>query len=426
MLNFTTLPPLSLYIHYPWCAQKCPYCDFNSHAASQCSNKYDDVHRDKQYVAALIKDLEQELPGIWGRTIQSIFIGGGTPSLIQPESMHYLLSQINALLKVSPMAEITMEANPGTVDQVKFSEFHDAGINRLSMGIQSFDDQSLQKIGRIHNSQQARQAIDRAQQAGFKNINLDLMYALPDQTLEQAKFDIQQAIDFETTHLSHYQLTLEPNTLFAHQPPRLPDDDLSYDMQTQCQKMLAEAGFNHYEVSAYAKTGNECIHNLNYWQFGDYVGIGAGAHGKISDAAQQTITRRWKTKHPQSYLFAGGFSPADGPLLAEDSLLADGSFLADGSLPPMDSTNTKKSSIIGGEDKLSRNDIGFEFMLNASRLTGGFDSELFYKQTGMPITQIANGLKKAVKLGLIEWQRHQIKPTKRGLQYLNELQELFL
>ncbi len=422
MLNFTTLPPLSLYIHYPWCAQKCPYCDFNSHTVSKI-NKQTDKQRDEQYVRALIRDLEQEIPGIWGRTIQSIFIGGGTPSLIQPESMQYLLSQLNALLNISPMAEITMEANPGTVDQVKFSEFHSAGINRLSMGIQSFDDQLLQKIGRIHDGQQACQAIHRAQQAGFDNINLDLMYALPGQTLQGAIDDVQQAIDFETNHLSHYQLTLEPNTLFANQPPQLPDDDLSYEMQIQCQHLLAHSGFNHYEVSAYAKTGKQCAHNLNYWQFGDYVGIGAGAHGKISDAAQQSITRHWKIKHPQSYL---------NSLLAEDFLPAEGSLLAEGSLPTKDSllakgsTSNKKSSMIGGEALLSRNDIGFEFMLNASRLTEGFSSQLFYQHTGLPITQIEKGLKKAVQLELIEWHRDHIKPTKRGLQYLNELQELFL
>lgn len=391
MLNFTTLPPLSLYIHYPWCAQKCPYCDFNSHTLPMKYPPQRDKQLDKQYVTALINDLEQELPDIWGRTIQSIFIGGGTPSLINPESMSHLLSQIHALLNVSPMAEITMEANPGTVDQVKFAEFYQAGINRLSIGIQSFDDLLLKKIGRIHDGKQARQAIERAQLAGFDNINLDLMYALPGQTLDCAKKDIQQAIAFQTTHLSHYQLTLEPNTLFARQPPRLPDDDLSYDMQTQCQQLLAEAGFQHYEISAYAKPGRQCAHNINYWQFGDYLGIGAGAHGKISDAAKQRIIRRWKLKHPQSYL-----------------------------------ENSTNSSIIGGQDQLSRHDIGFEFMLNTSRLTGGFDSELFYKQTGLPISQIKDGLNKAVKLGLIEWHLQHIKPTARGLQYLNELQTIFL
>jgi len=405
MLNFTTLPPLSLYIHYPWCAQKCPYCDFNSHTAPLAVNA---KQRDEAYVNALINDLEHELPAIWGRTIQSIFIGGGTPSLIQPESLQNLLSQISARIKLSPMAEITMEANPGTVDQLKFKEFRQAGINRLSMGIQSFDDQLLTKIGRIHDSQQARLAIERAKLAGFDNINLDLMYALPGQTLKNALNDVQQAIDFDTSHLSHYQLTLEPNTLFASQPPQLPDDDLSYDMQLECQQLLADAGFEHYEVSAYAQPGKQCRHNLNYWQFGDYLGIGAGAHGKISDAAQQTITRRWKEKHPQHYLEKNRLEINSSEKRLENS------------------TNSANSFMIGGQQQLSRHDIGFEFMLNSSRLIDGFDSQLFFAHTGLPIIQIEKGLKKAVALGLIEWHRDRIKPTERGLQYLNELQELFL
>ena len=405
MLNFTTLPPLSLYIHYPWCAQKCPYCDFNSHAAPLAVNAR---QRDEAYVNALINDLEHELPAIWGRTIQTIFIGGGTPSLIQPESLQNLLSQISARIKLSPMAEITMEANPGTVDQLKFEEFRQAGINRLSMGIQSFDDQLLKKIGRIHDSQQARLAIERAKLAGFDNINLDLMYALPGQTLKNALNDVQQAIDFDTSHLSHYQLTLEPNTLFASQPPKLPDDDLSYEMQLECQQLLADAGFEHYEVSAYAKPGKQCRHNLNYWQFGDYLGIGAGAHGKISDAAQQTIIRRWKEKHPQHYIEKNSLDTNSTEKKAENS------------------TNSINSFMIGGQQQLSRHDIGFEFMLNSSRLIDGFDSQLFFAHTGLPILQIEKGLKKAVALGLIEWHRDHIKPTKRGLQYLNELQELFL
>ncbi len=400
MLNFTTLPPLSLYIHYPWCAQKCPYCDFNSHVEPVSVNA---KQRDENYIKALINDLEHELPAIWGRTVQTIFIGGGTPSLIQPELLQQLLSRISARVKLSPMAEITMEANPGTVDQYKFAEFHEAGINRLSIGIQSFDDQLLKKIGRIHNAHQAKLAIERAQSAGFDNINLDLMYALPGQTLKNALDDVQQAIDFGTTHLSHYQLMLEPNTLFASQPPELPDDDLSYDMQLECQQLLADAGFQHYEVSAYAKPGKQCRHNLNYWHFGDYLGIGAGAHGKISDAAQQSITRRWKEKHPQSYM--------DSNNLEKKS---------------KNSTISTPSSMMGGQQQLSRHDIGFEFMLNSSRLIDGFDSQLFFTHTGLPIIQIEQGLTKAVELGLIERQREHIKPTQRGLQYLNELQELFL
>jgi len=399
MLNFTTLPPLSLYIHYPWCAKKCPYCDFNSHTLSTSlgSSFASDRQRDEIYIDALLHDLEQELPAIWGRTVQSIFIGGGTPSLIQPEVLHHLISQITALVKLSPMAEITMEANPGTVDQVKFAEFHSAGINRLSMGIQSFNDRLLQKIGRIHNSPQALQAVERAQSAGFDNINLDLMYALPGQTLDEALQDVQQAISLQTAHLSHYQLTLEPNTLFASQPPQLPDDELSYEMQIQCQQVLAEAGFQHYEISAYARPGRQCRHNLNYWQFGDYLGIGAGAHGKISDAARQTISRRWKEKHPQTYMNFSG-----------------------------NSTKDTNSFMIAGEEQLSSHDIGFEFMLNSSRLINGFASELFPKHTGLSILQIEKGLKKAVELDLIEWDLHHIKPTERGLRYLNELQAIFL
>lgn len=385
MLNFTILPALSLYIHYPWCVQKCPYCDFNSHAVNASNNI---KQRDEQYVTALLEDLQQELPDVWGRMVQSIFIGGGTPSLIDPEQLHRLLSHIRSLVKLSPLAEITLEANPGTVDQVKFAEFYAAGINRLSIGVQSFDDILLEKIGRIHNGQQACQAIETAQSVGFDNINLDLMYGLPGQTLKSAMADVQQAINFQTSHLSHYQLTLEPNTFFAVHPPPLPDDDLSYDMQIRCQEILAENDFNHYEISAYAKENQQCRHNLNYWQFGDYIGIGAGAHGKISNAQQQNIIRRWKEKQPFTYM--------------------------------------EKSSMIGGEGKLSRQDIGFEFMLNTSRLVEGFSSDLFARQTGMAINHIEKGLKKAVDLGLIEWQLHHIKPTQRGLQYLNELQTIFL
>jgi len=396
MLNFTTLPPLSLYIHYPWCVQKCPYCDFNSH---ETTSKQSSHIRDQDYIHALISDLEYELPSVWGRSVQTIFIGGGTPSLIQPEQLQQLLSEIRARVRLSPMAEITMEANPGTVDQVKFAEFREAGINRLSIGIQSFNDQLLKKIGRIHNAQQAQMAIEQAKQAGFDNINLDLMYALPGQTLEQALSDIQQAIAFDTSHLSHYQLTLEPNTLFAHQPPQLPDDDLSYDMQLECQQLLTEAGFEHYEVSAYAQSGKQCRHNINYWQFGDYLGIGAGAHGKISDAFQQNIIRRWKEKHPLSYM--------------------------EQEKQQQSSTNTQNSSMIG-QQTLSKQDIGFEFMLNSTRLVNGFDSQLFFAHTGLPLMQIEPQLNKAVELGLIEWHQNHIKPTQRGLQYLNELQELFL
>lgn len=412
MLNFTTLPPLSLYIHYPWCVRKCPYCDFNSHAAASPDNSLFDTdkQRDEHYVNALLKDLQMELPDIWGRTVQSIFIGGGTPSLIQPERLQHLISQITALVRLSPMAEITMEANPGAVDQVKFAEFRSAGINRLSVGIQSFDDRLLQKIGRIHTAHQARQAIEQAQSAGFDNINLDLMYALPGQTLHEAISDVQQAIAFQTSHLSHYQLTLEPNTLFASKPPPLPDDDLSYAMQIESQQQLADAGFQHYEISAYARPGQQCQHNLNYWKFGDYLGIGAGAHGKISNAHRQIITRRWKEKHPLHYMKKSMLIPMDVQQHTADKT----------------STKSNNSFMIGGEEQLSNQDIGFEFMLNVSRLVNGFSTELFPRHTGLTIIQIEQGLRKAVELELIEWDLHNIKPTERGLRYLNELQEIFL
>jgi len=401
MLNFTTLPPLSLYIHYPWCAQKCPYCDFNSHTAASGKNKKQD---DQAYVDALIRDLEGELPSIWGRTVQTVFIGGGTPSLMQPEAMEQLLSHIRARINLSPLAEITMEANPGTVDQRKFADFYAAGVNRLSMGIQSFDDVLLAKIGRIHDSQQACYAIEQAQNAGFSNINLDLMYALPGQNLASAVHDMQQAISFKPAHISHYQLTIEANTLFASRPPPLPDDELSYDMQLDCQQILADAGYQHYEISAYAQAGKQCRHNLNYWQFGDYLGIGAGAHGKISNACEQHIFRRWKEKHPQSYLEIYG---SVKKIHKKAEIIAN-------------------SSMLGGEQQLGHHDIGFEFMLNSSRLIDGFDSQLFSARTGLPIAQIQAGLDKAIKLELIAWHGQRIKPTRRGLQYLNELQEIFL
>ena len=393
MLNFTTLPPLSLYIHYPWCVRKCPYCDFNSHTMNDRKSAGHNVgnsaqHKDEQYVTMLLNDLQQELPDVWGRTVQSIFIGGGTPSLIDPEQLYRLLSHIRSLVKLSPLAEITMEANPGTVDQIKFAEFYQAGVNRLSIGVQSFNDDLLTKIGRIHDSQQACRAIEAAYTAGFENINLDLMYALPGQTLAAAIADVQQAIDFQTTHLSHYQLTLEANTYFAKHTPRLPDDDLSYDMQLHSQALLADYGFQHYEISAYAKENYQCRHNLNYWQFGDYIGIGAGAHGKISHAQQQKIIRRWKEKHPFTYM--------------------------------------QNSSMLGGEESLSRDDIVFEFMLNTSRLVAGFNSDLFARHTGLAINHIEKKLNRAVELDLLQWQLHHIKPTQRGLQYLNDLQTLFL
>jgi len=384
MYNFTALPPLSLYIHVPWCVRKCPYCDFNSH-------KSPDQIPEDAYIDALIRDLEQEVPLVWGRTVTSIFIGGGTPSLFSAEAYDRLFSAIRALLPLSSQAEITLEANPGTFEQERFADYLALGINRLSIGIQSFDDQALQALGRIHDKGQAIKAVETAHKVGFENFNLDLMFGLPHQTASKAAHDVNTAIALEPTHISYYQLTLEPNTLFYQQPPTLPDEDPIIDWQNDSQQLLAEAGYRQYEVSAYAKENKRCQHNLNYWQFGDYLGIGAGAHGKISDAAQQSITRRSKQKQPQAFIDTAG---------TDKVLLSD--------------------------EKISRKDIGFEFMLNALRLTDGFPTPLFYQHAGVPISHIDKALEQAQHEGLLERDIHFIKPTEKGQRYLNSLIELFL
>lgn len=384
MFNFTALPPLSLYIHVPWCVRKCPYCDFNSHKSPETLPEND-------YIDALIRDLEQEVPSIWGRTIQSIFIGGGTPSLFSAEAYDRLFSSLRALLPISHNAEITLEANPGTFEQQRFADYLSLGINRLSIGIQSFNNESLQALGRIHDSQQAIKAVETAHKVGFENFNLDLMFGLPHQTEKAARNDIETAIALEPTHLSYYQLTIEPNTLFHQQPPTLPDDDPIIDWQIDSQHRLAKAGFEQYEVSAYAKDKKQCQHNVNYWRFGDYLGIGAGAHGKISDAAQQSITRRSKQKQPQAYI---------------------------------DSAGTEKSVLTN--EIITTKDIGFEFMLNALRLTEGFPTPLFYQHAGLPISHIDKALQQAEQLELITWDIHRICPTEKGHRYLNSLIELFL
>ncbi len=384
MHNFTALPPLSLYIHIPWCVRKCPYCDFNSHEQKQALPE-------KQYVAALLADLEQELPHIWGRPVQTIFIGGGTPSLFSAEALDELLCGIRARVQLPPGAEITLEANPGTVEAGKFHEFRALGINRLSIGVQSFNDDLLERIGRIHGRREAIRAAEEAHDAGCDNFNLDLMFGLPQQTLAQALEDVRTAFALEPTHLSHYQLTLEPNTLFHHNPPALPDDELRWDMQERCQDIIAEHGYGHYEVSAYAKQGKQCQHNVNYWRFGDYLGIGAGAHGKISDAQYQTITRHNKQRNPNDYLRTAHSPERDQ-----------------------------------GRHRLTRVDVGFEFMLNALRLTEGFESHLFQDHTGLPINIIEKQLQRAEELELIEWSATHIRPTERGRNYLNDLLQLFL
>lgn len=384
MFNFNILPPLALYLHFPWCVQKCPYCDFNSHELKSAIDE-------KAYIDALINDLEQELPLFWGRSISSIFMGGGTPSLFSPESIDKLLSALRARVTFAPDIEITMEANPGSVELGKFKEFSAAGINRLSIGIQSFNDEKLKALGRIHGRKEAIRAAEMAHDAGFNSFNLDLMYGLPNQTLPQAIDDIETAMALEPKHLSHYQLTIEPNTFFHHQPPTVPDDDHVWDMQEACQIRLAKKDYAQYEISAYAKKGYQCQHNLNYWQFGDYLGIGAGAHGKLSNANEQKISRNWKVKQPQDYL-----------------------------------NNAASEKRIAGQKILTRDDASFEFMMNALRLNDGFKTELFQQHVGLPISIIEKSLHLAEEKQWIEWQLKQIKPTDLGRQYLNNLLELFM
>jgi len=379
--RFTALPPLALYIHIPWCVRKCPYCDFNSHEAKQTIPEFD-------YIDALVADLTADLPRVWGRHVESIFIGGGTPSLFSPEAYDRLFSQLRALLPINPMAEITLEANPGTVEVGKFREFRALGINRLSIGIQSFNEVQLKQLGRIHDRNEAIAAAEAAHTAGFDNFNLDLMFGLPNQSLHEAMQDVQQAIRLQPSHLSYYNLTIEPNTAFAHAPPVLPDDDAVFDIQQSGQALLAEHGYAQYEVSAYARTNRQCWHNLNYWRFGDYLGIGAGAHGKITDAQQQKIFRLHKHRHPKEYLAA-----------------------------------TNK---IAGEQTLSHNDVPFEFIMNAMRLHDGVEASLFTERAGLPITTITPLLQQAEQRGLLEWTAHRLSPTPQGRLFLNDLIALFL
>jgi len=375
------LPPLSLYIHIPWCIRKCPYCDFNSHEAREPADE-------AAYLQALARDLEAELPRVWGRRIDSIFIGGGTPSLLSVDSVAQLVSTVRALLPVNADAEITLEANPGTVDYEKFSGFAAAGINRLSIGIQSFDDDKLKALGRIHDRAQALRAVEIAHKASIGNLNLDLMFGLPGQTREQALADVRQAIELEPDHISLYQLTIEPNTLFYHRPPALPDDEAIWEMQQVLQDQLGEAGYAQYEVSAYARPGRQCRHNLNYWQFGDYLGIGAGAHGKISTA--EAVVRTSKKRNPADYLQLAGSAEC---------------------------VSTRE---------LSRDDLVIEFMMNALRLTGGFPLALFQERTGLALSKITRALDEAEQRNLIERDTQWLKPTETGLRYLNDLLQLFM
>jgi oxygen-independent coproporphyrinogen-3 oxidase len=380
-LNLSALPPLSLYIHWPWCVRKCPYCDFNSHESNG-------PIPEGEYLDALRADLEQSLPLIWGRKIHTVFIGGGTPSLMSAAGLDRLLSDVRTLLPLDLDAEITMEANPGTFEAEKFRLFRASGINRLSIGIQSFNSRHLQALGRIHDEQEARRAVEIAQ-ANFDNFNLDLMYALPGQTLEEACQDIDTALGFAPPHLSLYHLTMEPNTVFAKYPPTLPSDDESADIQDMIAERTAAAGYEHYEVSAYAKPGRRARHNLNYWEFGDYLGIGAGAHSKLS--FPHRVLRQARFKQPASYMEAA-----------------------------------RKGNPVIEEQEIGRADMGFEFMLNALRLTGGFDPNLFGERTGLSINAIDKALNEAEAKGLIYRDFKLIKPTALGQRFLNDLQEMFL
>ncbi|HEY8117961.1 MAG TPA: radical SAM family heme chaperone HemW [Methylophilaceae bacterium] len=374
-----TPPPLSLYIHIPWCVKKCPYCDFNSHESRT------DIP-EKQYVSALIADLEQATPKIWGRKVRSIFFGGGTPSLFSPESIDRILSNVRALTQLEYGAEITLEANPGTVDSAHFKGYHEAGVNRLSLGIQSFDSRYLRALGRIHDDRQAYIAAELAL-ATFEQVNLDVMYALPGQSMSDALADAERACSLSPAHLSFYHLTLEPNTPFHRTPPPLPDDDTSAAMQEAIEDVLSTHGYEHYETSAFAKHGKQCRHNLNYWQFGDYLGIGAGAHSKLS--YHDKITRESRHKHPKLFLEKAGEA-------------------------------VEREWVIGTDE------LGFEFMMNALRLTEGFPIGLFQQRTGLPLAKVEAGLKQAKQRGLIEVNAETIKPTLLGQRFLNELLQLFL
>ena len=376
----TALPPLSLYVHIPWCVRKCPYCDFNSHEARGSLPE-------QQYAHALMADLERALPSIWGRRVHTIFFGGGTPSLLSAQTLDGILSGIRARVPLDPGAEITLEANPGTFEAGKFAEFKHLGINRLSIGVQSFNVRHLKALGRIHDDHEARRAIEIAR-ADFDNVNLDLMYALPEQTLLDAEADVATAVEFAPQHISAYHLTLEPNTYFHRYPPPLPDEHLAADMQETIESLLADHGYSHYETSAFARPGRESRHNTNYWLFGDYLGIGAGAHSKISFADR--IVRQMRWKHPREYLERAAEQP------------------------------------VQQENAVSAAEVPFEFMMNALRLVQGFSARLFEERTGLPLTTVRRELDEAERLGLLTRTAAHIGPTLQGQRFLNDLLQLFM
>ena len=407
-LQLKSLPPLSLYVHLPWCIKKCPYCDFNSHELAPTGAHPVSLPAprggalglgrpsaepafslpEQRYIDAVVADLEAALPLVWGRTVHSIFIGGGTPSLFSPNSIDRLLGDIRARLKLNADCEITLEANPGTFEKDRFRAFRSAGVNRLSIGVQSFNDQHLKALGRVHDRAQAIAAVEEAAQA-FDTFNLDIMYALPGQSIHELEQDMQFALGLKPPHISIYHLTIEPNTYFAKFPPAIAEEDLAYDMLDKITELTEAAGLARYEVSAYAKPGHNCFHNTNYWQFGDYLGIGAGAHSKLSFAHR--VVRQVRVREPQLYMQKA---------LEGDAVTTD--------------------------IEVSRTDLPFEFMLNALRLKGGFKLQDFVDKTGLPLSAIAQELDEAERKGLIERDFVHVKPTVRGFDFLNDLQQIFL
>jgi len=382
VLQLPALPPLSLYLHLPWCLRKCPYCDFNSHAAPEGALPQ------AAYVDALIADLEAALPLVWGRPVHSVFMGGGTPSLFAPHEIERLLSAVRARLPLTPDCEISMEANPGTFERDRFRAFAQAGVSRLSIGVQSFNDDHLQTLGRVHDSAQARAAVEEAARS-FATFNLDLMYALPGQSMAQLEADVRRALDFAPPHISIYHLTIEPNTYFAKYPPALPEDDTAYAMLDRITELTGLAGLERYEVSAYARAGHRCLHNLNYWQFGDYLGLGAGAHSKLSFAHR--VVRQSRLRDPRLYLQRA----AQGQALAESQ-------------------------------DVRRADLPFEYMLNALRLRDGFDLQAFRDRTGLPLSTIEPALAKAEAKGLVIRDAVHVRPSVKGFDFLSDLQSIFL
>ena len=382
-LQLPSLPPLSLYVHLPWCIRKCPYCDFNSHEQGG-------EVPEQRYLDALCADLEASLPLIWGRRVVSVFIGGGTPSLFSPEGIDRLLADIRARLPLQAGAEITLEANPGTFERERFKAFRAAGVTRLSIGVQSFDDASLQRLGRVHDAAQARAAIAEARQA-FDTFNIDLMYALPGQTLQALRAELDEALSFEPPHLSIYHLTIEPNTVFARQPPVLPDDDQASDMLDLIAECTAADGLQRYEVSAFARPGHRCAHNLNYWEFGDYLGIGAGAHGKLSFPHRVLRQVRWR--EPAAYM-----------------------------------QHALAGNAVSNANEVARRDLPFEFMLGALRLKEGFGLARFAERTGLPLSAVQATLQQARQQGLLDWDgaADHVRPTARGFDFLSDLQAMFL